>query len=77
VKGGEIMTKYDLGSSSDMKRFENDLQSAITDKAKEVIKSKTFSVECPKCKAKLNLPSGLSRCPNCGNEIKIQLNFNL
>lgn len=69
------MASYNLGNSSDMKKLQKDMESAILSKAKEAASSKEFPIECPKCKAKFTAKSGLSTCPKCGSQINLQLNF--
>lgn len=49
--------KYNLGSSSDMRKFKKDMENAIKEKAKENIQSRNFDVLCPQCKAKVNVPA--------------------
>lgn len=69
------MAKYKLGSSSDMKKFQNDMESAIKEKAKEYISNGAIPVECPKCKTKFDAKSGVNTCPKCGSQIDLHLNF--
>lgn len=67
--------KYNLGSSSDMRKFKKDMENAIKEKAKANIQSRNFDVLCPQCKAKVNVPAGKSLCPVCGMEINVKLQF--
>lgn len=69
------MASYDLGSPSDMKRLQKDMEAAIKQKAKESISEGTIPVECPKCKEKFNAPPGISTCPSCGSQIDLHINF--
>lgn len=67
--------EYNLGSSSDMRKFKKDMENAIKEKAKANIQSRNFDVSCPQCKAKVNVPAGKSLCPFCGMEINVKLQF--
>lgn len=67
--------KYNLNSSSDMRKVKKDMENAIKDKAKENIKGRNFDVLCPQCKEKVSVPAGRSLCPVCGMEINVKLQF--
>lgn len=69
------MASYNLGDSSDMKRLQKDMESAILSKTKKAISSDGVPVECPKCKGKFNAKSGSNTCPKCGSQINLHLDF--
>lgn len=69
------MPNYNLGSASDMKRLQKDMEKAIKKKAKESILKGTIPIECPKCKAKINASSGITTCPKCGSRIDLHFDF--
>jgi len=70
------MTKnYSLGSSSDMRRFEKDLKSAVYEQARSALSDREFDVECPKCNKDIQVKAGLNNCPHCNAEIEFNLNF--
>ena len=66
---------YNLGSSSDMRRFQRDLEKEIMGKTKQTIMGRKYDVTCPHCHSKVNVLPGKSRCPRCGNEIDLQLDI--
>ena len=70
-----VLLEYNLGSSSDMRKFKKDMENAIKEKAKENISGRDFDVLCPQCKSKVSVPAGRSLCPVCGMEIDVKLQF--
>ena len=46
--------KYNLGSKSDMRRFERELKKSVMDQAKTSIMRGTHKVTCPHCGHNLN-----------------------
>jgi len=67
---------YNLGNSSDMRRFEKDLKKEIQDKTVEELHSRKYDVTCPSCGASVSVPTGKSRCPRCHEEIDLKLDIN-
>lgn len=71
------MTKtFNLNSKSDMNKFKNHLLDQVHDIAKNNLSSRTYDIECPKCKYSFSAIKGLNVCPYCQNEIDLQLEFN-
>ena len=66
--------KYNLGSSSDMKRFTRDLEN-ITNAAINHAHTMDFEATCPQCNARVSLHSGLNFCPFCQNQINVELDI--
>lgn len=66
--------KYNLGKRSDMRKFQKEFETAALDKAKQIMMSKSYEIECPGCKSKLNVSSGIQLCPSCGSKIEFTLN---
>ncbi len=66
--------KYNLGKKSDMRKFQRDLEKSALDQAKQAFSSMQYQIECPGCKAKLNVSTGAQLCPSCGSEINFNLN---
>ena len=66
---------YNLGSSSDMKRFTRDLEKSITNAAITQAHAMDFESTCPHCNAKVNVHSGLNFCPFCQNQINVELDI--
>lgn len=69
------MPNYNIGSQSDMRRLQRDIENDIKKHAKEAISEGAIPVECPQCRAKFNASPGISTCPKCGCKIDLQLNF--
>ncbi len=67
--------KYDIGSSSDMRRFTEDLQSTVMDKARQHVLTRNYDISCPHCKASVSVPVGKSVCPLCRKEINLNLDI--
>lgn len=67
--------KYNLGSTSDMRRFTRDLENQISASVENHLYSQTYDVTCPHCNRKISVPVGKSRCPFCGNDIDLNLNI--
>lgn len=67
--------KYNLGSKSDMRRFERDLKNAVMNQAESAIRHSSHEVICPNCKRKLNAHIGSNTCPFCKQLITLQLNM--
>lgn len=55
-------------------KFEFD-EKAFRQKAVEAIYAETFSIECPHCGADVTVPTGKSKCPQCGNTIDLKLDI--
>lgn len=67
--------KYNLGSSSDMRRFQRDLEKEIIGKTKQTIMNQTYDVTCPHCQSRISVPPGKSCCPRCGQEVDLNLDI--
>lgn len=59
--------KYNIGSKSDMRRFQRDIQK----QAEKVVKSIKYDYQCA-CGRKFQVSIGTNRCPRCGQIITIQ-----
>lgn len=70
-----MVKKYDLGKSSDMRKFSRDLDRDIKEQAKKSMLSQKHEIECPHCQEEVSVPTGKSLCPSCGEEINLTLNF--
>lgn len=68
--------KYNLGSNSDMRKFQKDLKSGILQKAEQSLHQRQYEVDCPHCNAKIMAYPGKQPCPNCSKEIDLDLNIN-
>ena len=60
-----------------MKKFNQNLETAIIDKAVAQISQRSFEVTCPHCNSMINVPSGKSICPICCNEVDLKLDFDI
>lgn len=67
--------KYNLGSKSDMRRFERDLKKSVMDQAKSSIMHNTHEITCPNCGNKFNARIGSNICPHCKKSIDLQLDM--
>ena len=67
---------YNLGSSSDMKRFTRDLKKSVMNQARSAVYDMDFDVECPHCKSNFKAHSGMNFCPICRNQVNVNLNIN-
>lgn len=52
------------------------LSAALEREAKKAAMKRTYQVECTHCHAKILAPPGKSKCPMCGLEIELTLDFN-
>ena len=67
--------KYDLGKKSDMRKFQRDLEKTARDQAKQAFSTMQHQIECPGCKTKLKVSSGVKICPSCGSEVNFTIDF--
>ena len=67
--------KYNLGSKSDMRRFQRDLEKTVMKKATSTLMKKRCDIPCPHCQSQVTVPVGKSSCPICHQPIDFQLNF--
>ena len=67
---------YNLGSSSDMRRFSHDLENSISNMAFSAISDMAFDVECPHCHNNFQAHSGINFCPMCQNQVTVNLDIN-
>lgn len=67
--------KYNLGSSSDMRRLSRDLKNSVMDMTRSAVNDMDFEVECPHCHSHFQAHSGINICPMCLNEVKLNLNI--
>ena len=70
------MSKYNLNSNSDMRKFTKDLEKSLLNSVRGSALKGTYDVDCPHCKKKFSAHSGLNRCPHCGEEVDLKLNIN-
>jgi len=57
-------------------KFSFDTKKLIKEVKKEATKQfnkQLFDIECPHCKAKVQISSGLSKCPKCGEKIDLSI----
>ena len=66
--------KYNISSSSDMRRFSRDLKKSVSDMARDAVNSMEFDIECPHCNSRVSMHSGLNICPFCRKEVQVNLN---
>lgn len=57
--------KYNISSSSDMKRFMKDLEKTVLHEADKQIRKNGLEIECPNCHAAVRIKPG-EVCPSCG-----------
>ncbi len=68
--------KYNLNSSSDMRRFSRDLEKNVLNMARDKANSMTFERKCPHCNSVIKVQSGINFCPICQRQIKVNLDIN-
>lgn len=68
--------KYNISSSSDMKRLGRDLEKALLNQARDAVKNQTYEIECPFCEKKFNARNGKNICPSCKETVKLDLKIN-
>lgn len=68
--------KYDISSSSDMRRLSRDLKNSVMNAARNAVETMEFDVACPHCDFVSSMHSGLNLCPHCKNEVNVKLNTN-
>ncbi len=67
--------KYNLGSKSDMRKFQRDLEKAVNKSVVDSVRSKGITIECPNCKKQLTARTGQNVCPYCGKSIQLNVDF--
>lgn len=67
---------YNLGSKSDMKKFQKDLQKNVMNSAMNMAQNTYSDVVCPHCSKLIKAKSGSNTCPYCRNTFTIRLDFN-
>ena len=67
--------KYNLGSKSDMKRFERDLEKSLMNQARSSIMQGTHEVTCPCCGNRFGARIRSNVCPHCRKTIDLQLDM--
>ena len=68
--------KYNIGSKSDMRRFERDLNKQVKSMAADAIQSQSYNVTCPHCSSSFRAHAGKNVCPACRNTVDLSLNIN-
>ncbi len=68
--------KYNLGSKSDMHRFEKDLNKSVQNMTVNALQSRSITVTCPRCKRNFPARSGSNTCPFCRNFVNLKLDIN-
>ena len=68
--------KYNLSSSSDMRRFRRDMERTIMDQARSAVSEMSYDVTCPHCNSTFPAHSGLNICPFCQNQVELKLDIN-
>lgn len=68
---------FDITSKSDMKKFKDHLHNAVVEEATAAVNAMNFDINCPDCDAAISVPVGRSSCPNCNQEIDLNLDINL
>lgn len=67
--------KYNLGSSSDMKRFQRDITNAAENMVRKAANDMEIEVECPNCHTRISAHSGMNFCPVCRQQIDVDLDI--
>ncbi len=67
--------KYNLGSQSDIRRFSQDMGSAMMSQAHNALMNRKYDITCPHCQRKVSVPPGRSACPHCRAEINLSLDI--
>ncbi|MQW24106.1 MULTISPECIES: hypothetical protein [unclassified Lactococcus] len=69
------MANFNLNSSKSMKDFEKVLTKKATELAKKRAKEREYTIDCYHCDTKVTVPVGKSICPNCSEEIDLNLDL--
>jgi predicted amidophosphoribosyltransferase len=69
--------KYNLGSKSDMRKFMKDFNREVINDVKSQALNGEFEVTCPSCSNDITVPAGKSICSVCGEEIDLQIEFDI
>lgn len=67
--------KYNIGSKSDMRRFERDLQKSLDRNIASQVNNLSIDVKCPKCGNTFKASSGSNVCPHCKSEITLNISL--
>lgn len=67
---------FNLGSASDMRRFERELMKSVQKEVTNSLHSEYFDVQCPHCNCTFPARSGSNICPVCRNTVELNLNIN-
>lgn len=63
--------KFNFDSSN----FEKNLKKEMNKAVKNEANSRQYDVTCPQCSKTTSVPVGKSLCPNCSQEIDLDLKF--
>ena len=66
---------YDLSKSSDMRRFQADMEKSIKGETNRVLMGRTYDVTCPHCGRPIKAKPGKGTCPFCKGEIDLNLDI--
>lgn len=66
--------KYNISSSSDMRRLSRDLKNSVMDAARNAVETMEFDIACPHCNFVSSMHSGSNFCPLCKKEVNVKLN---
>lgn len=50
-------------------------EDALMKVVQKAAKRKKYEISCPHCNIPITIPVGKSKCPHCGKEIDLSLNF--
>ena len=66
---------YDISKKSDMRKLAKDIEKEALSIAENQLMSESYEVQCPHCNVTVTVPTGLSLCPVCRNEINLTLDI--
>lgn len=66
---------YNIGSKSDMHKFERDIMASVKKQAANSLYSQSYEIKCSNCGKSFSAYPGSNVCPYCRNSVELELNI--
>ena len=64
-----------MSKSFDTNKLEKEILKQVRTDIKNTYSKKSFDIQCPKCNQSFSAKKGFNICPNCKNEVNLELDF--